>query len=156
MRALLALWLCLFLTGAALSQASHPGPALPLAVANGGTGDTGTAWTSYTPTIVCGAGTNVGITATGRYKTLGKTVFIELSAAVTSTTCASTITLAIAPGTTANSIAILVGKEISVTGNAQIGFLNAGSTVVLLTTYLGTTSVQNSATLFFSGTYEST
>lgn len=155
MRSLLALWLCLFV-GAAFAQASHPGPALPLAVANGGTGDTGTAWTAYTPTIVCGAGTNVGITAAGRYKTIGKTVFIEVSAIVTSTTCGSTITLSIAPGTTAGSIAIFVGKEIAVTGNAQVGFLNAGSTALLLTTYLGTTSVQNSAQLFFSGVYEST
>jgi hypothetical protein len=56
-----------------------------LAVARGGTGDTGTAWTTWSPTITSGGGTVTGatISTTAKYKTLGKTVFWSISCTIT-------------------------------------------------------------------------
>jgi hypothetical protein len=59
----------------------------PVAFASGGTGDTGTAWTSFTPSPACGDGTIV--TNSARQRTIGKTVFFQLDVSFTSigTTC---------------------------------------------------------------------
>jgi hypothetical protein len=55
-----------------------------LAVANGGTGDTGTAWTTYSPTASCStSGTINTDTIAGRYKTIGKTVFVQVNINIT-------------------------------------------------------------------------
>lgn len=54
-----------------------------LSVANGGTGDTGTAWTSYTPTVSAGSGTFTSVSATVNYKCVGKTCFIRGSVTIT-------------------------------------------------------------------------
>ena len=54
-----------------------------LPVANGGTGDTGTAWTAYTPTLTAASGTYTTASAAGRYKTIGKTVFIHVTITIT-------------------------------------------------------------------------
>jgi hypothetical protein len=54
-----------------------------LPVANGGTGDTGTAWTSYTPTLTPDNGhTLTTTTVSAATKTLGKTVFIRIRVAI--------------------------------------------------------------------------
>lgn len=55
-----------------------------LPVANGGTGDTGTAWTQTTPAVSCG-GTPGAFAATSvlRIKTIGKTAFFNLAITVT-------------------------------------------------------------------------
>lgn len=56
-----------------------------LSVANGGTGDTGTAWGSFTPTITSGGGAVTGATIAldCRYKTLGKTLLVSYSITLT-------------------------------------------------------------------------
>lgn len=42
-------------------------------------GNTGSSWTTWTPTITAGSGTFTSVTATGRYKQIGKTVFYRVS-----------------------------------------------------------------------------
>lgn len=56
-----------------------------LAVANGGTGDTGTAWSTWTPTVSSDGGTVTGatISTTATYKSLGKTVWWQISCTLT-------------------------------------------------------------------------
>ena len=55
------------------------GFAVPLPLSLGGTGDTGSAWSTFTPTIAPGSGAVAGYTSqTGRYKTIGKTVFVSI------------------------------------------------------------------------------
>lgn len=55
----------------------------PLSATYGGTGDAGGAWTPYTPTLACGAGTLTTAAATGRYKQIGKMVTVEIDATIT-------------------------------------------------------------------------
>lgn len=71
----------LFVTGASTLGSLTLGT--PLAVAQGGTGDTGTAWGAYTPTISAGSGTFTSATATGAYKTIGKTVHFRAIVTIT-------------------------------------------------------------------------
>jgi hypothetical protein len=71
--------------GRAVSAASLTLTTTPLAVASGGTGDTGTAWTAYTPTLAVDTGTVTTSIINARYKQLGKTLFISLSITFTVT-----------------------------------------------------------------------
>lgn len=67
-----------------------------LPVGNGGTGDTGTAWTLTNPTIVCGSGTLTSGSANLRRKTLGKTVFFNLQYIITTNgTCAGSLRISL-------------------------------------------------------------
>lgn len=54
-----------------------------LPVANGGTGETGTAWTAYNPTVTSQSGTFTTVSATGRYKQIGKIVYAEIDVTIT-------------------------------------------------------------------------
>ncbi|MGJ5095606.1 hypothetical protein ACQR18_26260 [Bradyrhizobium oligotrophicum] len=82
-----------------------------LAVARGGTGDTGTAWSTFTPSPACGTGTFTVTSA--RYKTLGKTVYISLDVTITAVTgCSNSFTFN-GPMATVASAAI-TGREVAV------------------------------------------
>jgi hypothetical protein len=64
-----------------VSLAAGTGVTGTLPIANGGTNDTGTAWTTFTPTLTCGTATFTVNSA--RSKTLGKTVWISLDFTIT-------------------------------------------------------------------------
>ncbi len=66
---------------------THVSGTLP--IANGGTNDTGTAWTTYTPSITTGSGSFTTAVASGSYKTLGKTVFVRLRLLITTNNTAA-------------------------------------------------------------------
>jgi hypothetical protein len=67
-----------------------------LAVTSGGTGDTGTGYTPYTPTLACGAGALTTSSASGRSKTIGKTVLIEVDITITTLgTCAGNLSVTV-------------------------------------------------------------
>jgi hypothetical protein len=108
-----------------------------LPVANGGTGDTGTAWGAFTPTITSGGGTvtDETIALDCRYKTIGKLLFVSYSITLTDIGTGSPtggVFATLPNGHTAKSQTI-VGKIVelnnSVTGYAFT--LAAGSTVRL-------------------------
>lgn len=118
----------------------------------GGTGDTGTAWTSYTPVLSCGSGTLTSASATGRYKTLGKTVFVQVSILITTNgTCATNIQATLP--FLGNGAYLLAGREGSATGKA----LNAivATTVVIITNYDNTYPGADGGVVQASGVYES-
>jgi hypothetical protein len=117
-------------------------------VAQGGTGDTGTAWTAYTPTVTCATGVPTTFTATGRYKTLGKTTWIYVNVNITALgACAGDI-FATLPGTAANQNTPLATIDFS-TGAAGIAYANTGGKVDFFNA-VGAAANNYSA----SGTYE--
>lgn len=126
-----------------------------LPVANGGTGDTGTAWTAYTPTLTAGSGTLTTASATGRYKLLGKTLFIEAEATITTNgTGATSLILSLpSPLVGAATAYILAGREIALTGAAFTGTVNGGSTITLVK-YDNTYGVGNGSVVAVSGVIE--
>ncbi|WP_375413087.1 beta strand repeat-containing protein [uncultured Bradyrhizobium sp.] len=132
-----------------------------LPVANGGTGDTGTAWTPYTPAVTSGGGALTGttISAGARYKTLGKTTWIEGTVILTNIGSGSPtgyvgVSLPVSGPTTANSVGFASGMTNAALSAA--GFINAGATRIELYKYDSTTLWGNGATIYFAGTYEAT
>jgi opacity protein-like surface antigen len=84
------------------------------AVGQGGTGDTGTAWTSYTPTLTCSSGSVGSATVSGRYKTLGKTTFVWVTVTITSLgTCGTNFYVSVPTTNPVSSLVPLPGYDIS-------------------------------------------
>lgn len=134
---------------ATIALASEVSGTLP--VANGGTGDTGTAWTSYTPTVTASSGTFTTVSATGRWKSIGKTVFVKIAITITTVGTASGIVAATLPNTSADAY--------NFSGNSGSGFqltVNTVSNQAYFTKYDGTSVISAGATLYGSGVYEST
>lgn len=96
-------------------------PPLPLSVLNGGTGNSGTAWTTYTPTISSGSGAFTTVSATGRFKTLGKTVFVEIKITNTTNGTAASYIVATLP------VAPAITNTYAISGFGGTGFLCAGN-----------------------------
>lgn len=139
-----------------LAASGNGGVTGTLPVANGGTGDTGTAWTPYTPVITAGTGTITTATATGRYKTIGKTVFVEMDIAITNNGTGNQSVNATLPVTAAAARYCLVGREVAVNGKSLAGNIAASATLTQIVfydnTYPGGTG---SNELALSGVYES-
>jgi hypothetical protein len=109
----------------------------PCTVAQGCTGDTGTAWTAYTPTVTCATGTLTTATAAGRWKSLGKIVWLQVSVAITTVgTCTGNLNFSLPNAFTVNS-----------TGSIYPGSaFDSSSTITLLVAYANASS----ATITFS------
>lgn len=123
-----------------------------LPVANGGWGDAGTAWASYTPSLSCTVGTLTSATATGKSKTVGKTTFVSITISITTLgTCATQI-IASLPNTTQN-ITVLVARETTI-GNMGSGSAAAGTTSVGITKYDATFLGGNGQSITVNGVYE--
>lgn len=103
-----------------------------LPIANGGTNDTGTAWTAYTPTMACQVGSGTWA-ASGRYKTLGKTVFVSFALTLTTASTCTGIITATLPFTS-NSAGTALVRENSVTGLGYQGFFGSSATLMSIAT----------------------
>jgi len=108
----------------------------PLAVASGGTGDTGTGWAAFTPTITCGAGTPTSYTTqVGRTKTIGKSVFLVVVIQINvAGTCSGTISVASLPFTVGSMPAYQIAARDGSTGQWLSANALAGTSTVLMQT----------------------
>jgi hypothetical protein len=132
--------------------------ALPVSIANGGTGDTGTAWSAYTPTVTSQTGTPTTISASGRSKQIAKTIFVQATVLITTVGTAAGVmfvSLPVAPLT--GTIQVLSGVENAVTGKTCKAFIDTGSsaTSAIVTFYDNTTTWASSNKVSFTGVYES-
>ncbi len=126
-----------------------------LAIANGGTGDTGTAWTSYSPSLTCQSGGPLTVaSSTGRYKTLGKTVFVQIAVTITTNgTCATWVNASL-PVQVANNYYVISGREELISQKMLQGAMSPGSVSVAIINYDNTYPGANGALLIVSGVYE--
>jgi hypothetical protein len=109
-----------------------------VAVANGGTGDAGTAWSTYTPTVASTSGTITTLgTVTGRYKQIGKTLFLNVVIPITTNgTGAGAVTVTLPGGMTgAATTQTMHGREDFSTGSALQGVLYSGASSFQIYTY---------------------
>lgn len=126
-----------------------------IAVAKGGTGDTGTAWSAFTPTVTAGTGSITAYTATGREKTIGKTVFVEMTITLTTIGTAGASIIATLNTGAGTPKYILNGRETNATGfllSCDIGS-NSASTIQIRkydNTFLGA----NGYVMVITGVYE--
>ncbi|PAY05445.1 hypothetical protein CK489_29110 [Bradyrhizobium sp. UFLA03-84] len=121
----------------------------PVPVANGGTGDTGTGWTTFTPSPSCGTATFT--VASARSKTIGKTTFIELNMTITALgTCTNSITIAL-PNTAASS-AVISGANLRTGGFAYFNFGTGGTSATCILSAGAAYTVNDN--VVYSGVYE--
>lgn len=124
-----------------------------LAVSRGGTGDTGTAWSSYTPTIGCGTGSLTSASATGRSKTIGKTTFVGLVVTIpTNGTCGTFITATLPSAVQADTF--FGGKARAVSGKLVGASVAATSSTLAIANYDNTYPGANGEIIVISGSYE--
>lgn len=124
-----------------------------LAVASGGTGDTGTAWTAYTPTITSASGSITTVSATGTYKTLGKTCWFTAAITITTAGTGAGYLGVSLPVTQASGTLAAYGMEMNSTGFMLKGYIPA-SGVMQVTKYDNTTTIGSGYLIRLTGTYE--
>ena len=122
-----------------------------LAVANGGTGDTGTAWTAYTPTVTCGTGSVTTDTVSGRYKTIGKTVFVQANINISTLgTCLGNLILSAPTGINATGVIYPLSALNSTLSVAVAAAASSAASGIAL--FFGTAPAANN--YFVAGVYE--
>jgi hypothetical protein len=122
-----------------------------LAEANGGTGDTGTAWTTFSPTVTCVTTTCAG---TGRYKKLGKTVTMTIT--VTTSGSGGTISTIALPFTAASVTGawVVMGRENAATGIIWAGYISSGAATIIPTNSSNAQTLSAGWSITFNGVYE--
>lgn len=125
-----------------------------LPVANGGTGDTGTAWDSYTPTLTASSGSFTTTSASGRYKQIGKTVFFEVDVTITNKGTASGVLQVTLPFTAAARRNVIGGYERVATGVLCFGAIASGGTIMSIMAYNNTSLIIDTANVIMTGVYQ--
>jgi len=119
------------------------------------TGSTaGQPWTGFTPTFSCGSGT---VTTTsgvsGRYQIIGKTVFVNVQASITTNgTCAGSVKLTLPFTSLAQTQ--LSGSAFISTSKTVVGVIGFGTNIAAITNYDGTYPGGAGAFISISGSYE--
>lgn len=125
-----------------------------LPVVNGGTGDAGTAWSAYTPTVTVGSGSLTSHSVTGRYKQIGKTVFFQVSISITTNGTAAVSLSATLPFTASAFEFVVLGMETNNTGKLIRGFIATSGTTVQMKFYDNTYPGADGNRCIVSGVYE--
>jgi len=127
-----------------------------LPVANGGTGDTGTAWTAYTPSISATSGSFTTVSTSGRWKAIGKTAFVSIQITITTNGTAAGAILVGLPSAAASG-----GIDYSFTGrqgggaaNMCSGDIAPGGTTMYVARYDAAYPGGSGFNIYLSGTYE--
>lgn len=144
-------------TATSVSAATQVTGILP--IANGGTGDTGTAWTVFSGgTVSSTSGTGAAGTIAGKYKTIGKTVFISLTVVISAsgTAAGNYITSSGAvPVLPLAANSVLFMREASLTGTTGFCVIasNGGMTIGRYDNSI--TGYTTGSQFLISGSYES-
>ncbi len=113
------------------------------------------AWTTYTPTLSCVTGTLTSASATGRYKSFGKTYFVEINASITTNgTCATALNATLPNSILASALFSFAGREMAITGKMIGGVIVTGSNVLSFVNYDNTYPGVNGSNLAISGVVE--
>jgi hypothetical protein len=117
---------------------------------------TGTAWTTYTPTVSAASGTFTTASATGRFKRLGKTCFIQVAVTITTNgTAAVSVGATLPAGVTGGSgIYVLAGRENALVGSMLQGIVSAGASAMSIQKYDNTYPGGTGAVLVVGGAFE--
>jgi hypothetical protein len=109
-------------------------------------------WTNYTPTISAASGTFTSASVGGRYKVVGKTVYVAIVISIATNGTAAGYVIASLPAT-GISTQILVGRENAVVGNILQAIVIGGNVAIINATngYPG----GNGYSLVIDGVYES-
>lgn len=109
------------------------------------------AWTSYSPTISSSGGTFTLASATGRWKAIGKTIFVEATGVITTVGTATGLVNISLP------TAAFAGTTYNLAGSSSAGYqITAGiaGSNVTIAKYDAATAIGAGLSLFVSGSYE--
>lgn len=112
------------------------------------------AWTSYTPAITSGGGTPTTVTATGRYKQIGKTVIAQMDITITTVGTATGFLASTLPFAAASFRYGGAVFEYNATNKSGAGFVPIGGTTIRCLDSTGTTFWVNGYGLVVQITYE--
>jgi hypothetical protein len=110
------------------------------------------AWTTYTPVITAASGTFTTVSAAGRYKQIGKTVFIFVSVTITTNGTAAGYVVATLPVNSLGNGNIIAGRESAVAGKMLQAIVGAASMIIL--NYDNTYPGGDGCALLMTGVYE--
>lgn len=114
----------------------------------------GTAWSAYTPTVTSNTGTITTLGAvSGRSKTIGKTVFFQVVANITTNGTGATYLNFTLPSTPSGFDFFAVGQDLGI-GPMVIGHVVASSANMAVTLTTGAYPAVNGSRIILSGTYE--
>lgn len=114
------------------------------------------AWTSYTPTVTSASGTLTSASATGRYKQLGKTIFLEVDATVTTAGTGAGGLRVTLPFASANFNFTGAAYEYGVSATSGAAIIRFAQSTAFMSTVnaSGATFIANGAGVMFGITYE--
>lgn len=122
--------------------------------------DINSAWTTYAPVITSQVGAFVLVSATGRYKIVGKIVFISVTVTVGAAgvgTAAGQMFIPLPVNAQGGNVVPLAGHDSGVTGNALSAAIYGptNATRCIVTNFNAATIIANSAVINIGGSYES-
>lgn len=126
-----------------------------LSVARGGTGDTGTAWTTYTPSTACSVGSGTWTNNDARSKTLGKTVFWQADLTLTTFGTCSGSEFTFSLPATPQSGGSFATIDLVISGSPGICQITASTATVTCRLISGGALTSNGMRFKMSGVYES-
>jgi hypothetical protein len=113
------------------------------------------AWTAYGVSVGATSGALNNASASGRYKQIGKTVFVQISITILNIGTASGFLTATLPVACSGSASfMLAGRENSVVGFTAVGLISSGTGSVTIYRYDNTTTIGTNYWLVVSGVYE--
>jgi hypothetical protein len=122
----------------------------PLPVTSGGTGESGTAWTTFAPAPACG--TAIFTVNSAKYKTIGKVTHINVDLAITSIgTCTGAAVLNLTLPVSSNSTALFPGFEY---GGFNVAFACNALGAVMVLNCLSSSALSVNSHTIITGTYE--
>jgi hypothetical protein len=115
--------------------------------------------TTYVPVVTSGSGAFTTVSATGRYRKIGKLVFVQITVTITTNGTAGTLVSVSLPFASVNLAGVqhcLTGKAASVSGKALTGIIVPNSNVALVLNYDNSYPGSSGETLVLNGFYETT
>lgn len=117
--------------------------------------DQTTSWTTYTPSVSAQTGTITTSSATGRYKQIGKTVFLQASVTITTAGTGTANLIITLPLTAASNDYLGASKEVAMTGKNGAAQIPAATPAQLWAIdSSGTTYIANGNRVVYSIAYE--
>lgn len=118
----------------------------------------GSSWSTYTPTVSSFSGSFTSVSATGRYKQLGKTVHIAINVSITTNGTAATdvrATLPVNAYSGSTQLYCLAGRAANVSGKMLQGVIfNTSPTLCIINNYDNTYPGGTGEFLVVTGIYE--
>lgn len=124
-----------------------------LSVARGGTGNAGTAWTAYSPTVASSSGSFGTVSTSAAYMTLGKTVFLSVVISITANGTAAGLITVTLPFNAVRRAAF-AAAEPALSGCALFAVTTSGLNQIIVAKYDSTYAGGTGATIAINGVYE--